>query len=59
MALVPVATAAPLATAALAGAAEISAKVGDLDGAFALIERLLGVPAGRQVSVALLGVDPT
>jgi serine/threonine protein kinase/regulator of sirC expression with transglutaminase-like and TPR domain len=46
------------ATAALGGAAEVLAEAGDLDGALALLERLLAMPAGREASVALLRVDP-
>lgn len=46
------------ATAAMGGAAEVFAQAGDRDGALALLERLLGIPAGREVSVALLRVDP-
>jgi serine/threonine protein kinase/Tfp pilus assembly protein PilF len=44
--------------AAMGGAAEILAQAGDHAAAFALLERLLGMPAGREVSVALLRVDP-
>jgi len=63
MALVPVSTDAyrgPLmaGTAAMGGAAEVLAQAGDHDGALALLERLFDLPAGREVSVALLRADP-
>jgi serine/threonine-protein kinase len=63
MTLVPVSTDAGrgphmAGTAAMGGAAEVLAQAGDHDGAFALLERLLGMPAGREASVALLRVDP-
>lgn len=51
----PVATA---TTAFMAGGAEILARVGEHDDALAILERLLGMPAGREASVALLRVDP-
>jgi len=59
MALLPAPTVAPAGTAIMGDAAEIFVRAGDLDGALALLERLLGTPAGREVSVALLRVDPT
>ena len=46
------------ATATMGGAAEVFAAAGDADGAIALLERLLGMPAGREASVPLLRVDP-
>jgi serine/threonine-protein kinase len=58
MALAPATTNALAATAVMGDAAEILVRVGDVDGALALLERLLGMPAGRETSVALLGVDP-
>jgi hypothetical protein len=39
-------------------AAEIYARAGDHDNAIALLGQLLRLPAGREVSVPLLGVDP-
>jgi tetratricopeptide (TPR) repeat protein len=47
-----------LGTSLTRDAAEIHLRVGDTDGALALLEWLLGVPAGREVSVALLRADP-
>ena len=44
--------------AATEGAAEVLTQAGDHDGALALLEQLLGVPAGREASVPLLRVDP-
>lgn len=44
--------------AAMEGAAEVLAQVGETTAALALLERLLGVPAGREVSVPLLRADP-
>lgn len=43
----------------LAGAAEILARSGDIDGALAILDRLLGTPAGIVASVPLLRVDPS
>ena len=63
MALVPVSTDASrgphmAGAAAMGGAAEVLAQAGDHGGALALLERLFDLPAGREVSVALLRVDP-
>jgi tetratricopeptide (TPR) repeat protein/TolB-like protein len=58
MDLVPLAVANPLATAIMAVAAEIFVQVGDSDAALDLLEVLLAMPAGREVSVPLLRVDP-
>jgi serine/threonine-protein kinase len=63
MALIPVPTAGGgghhlAGTAAMGGAAEVLAHAGDHDAALALLERLLGMPAGREASVALLRADP-
>jgi serine/threonine-protein kinase len=63
MALVPVPTDASrgpymAGTAAMGGAAEVLAQAGDHGAALALLERLFEMPAGREVSVALLRVDP-
>jgi serine/threonine protein kinase/tetratricopeptide (TPR) repeat protein len=43
----------------MGGAAEIFASAGAVDAALELLELLLAMPAGREVSVALLRVDPT
>ena len=48
----------PFSAAMTGEAAEIHARVGDVDGALALIERLLSMPAGREMSVATLRTDP-
>ncbi|HEU4828754.1 MAG TPA: serine/threonine-protein kinase [Gemmatimonadales bacterium] len=40
-------------------AAEVFARAGAADEALALLDTLLALPAGREASVALLGVDPT
>ena len=45
-------------TAALGGAAEIYTRAGDIGAAIPIIERLLAVPAGREVSIPLLRLDP-
>jgi hypothetical protein len=39
-------------------AAEIRVRIGDLDGALALLERLLSINAGREASVPSLRKDP-
>ena len=49
----------PGATAAMSDAAEILARVGDADGALALLDRLLAMPAGREALVPSLRADPT
>jgi hypothetical protein len=46
-------------TAFMAAGAEVLARVGEHDEALAILERLLGMPAGREASVALLRIDPT
>ena len=46
------------AMAVMGGAAEVLAQAGDHGGSFALLERLLEIPAGREVSVAMLRADP-
>ena len=58
MAIVPVTSNAVAGTAIMADAAEIYARAGDHDTAIALLGQLLEMPAGREVSVQLLGVDP-
>jgi TolB-like protein len=42
----------------LACVADLKARVGDKDGALALLQQLLGIPAGIHVSPALLKLDP-
>ncbi len=49
----------PEATAAMGGAVEIYTQLGEVDAALELIELLLAMPAGREVSVPLLRLDPT
>lgn len=49
----------PAATGAMGGAVEVFARVGENDAALQLLELLLGIPAGREVSVPLLRTDPT
>ena len=58
MAIVPVGTNAVAGTAIMGDAAEIYARAGDHDNAIALLSQLLGMPAGRELSVPLLRVDP-
>jgi tetratricopeptide (TPR) repeat protein len=48
----------PAATAALGGAVEVYARLGETNLALQLLEVLLAVPAGREVSVPLLRTDP-
>ncbi len=57
--LVPVSDNSPGATAYMGGAVEIFAQLGEVDAALELIEILLAMPAGREVSVPLLRLDPT
>ena len=57
--LAPVSVDSPLATAIMGGAIEIYAQLGEVDAALELIELLLAMPAGREVSVPLLRLDPT
>ena len=58
MALAPLSQNAMIATAFAGGAAEIYTIVGDSDEALKLLGLLLAMPAGREVSVPLLRVDP-
>jgi hypothetical protein len=58
MALVPLTEDNPVATAAMGGAAEVFAQLGENDAALELLELLLTIPAGREVSVPLLRIDP-
>jgi serine/threonine-protein kinase len=57
--LVPVSANSSSATAFMGGAVEIYAQLGETDAALQLIELLLSMPAGREVSVPLLRLDPT
>jgi tetratricopeptide (TPR) repeat protein len=57
--LAPVSANSPLATAVMGGAVEIYAQLGEVDDALELIELLLAMPAGREISVPLLRLDPT
>jgi serine/threonine-protein kinase len=57
--LAPLSDNSPAATAAMGGAVEIYAQLGDTDAALELIELLLAMPAGREISVPLLRLDPT
>ena len=59
MQLVPLAQSSPGGTNAIAGAAEIFTKAGDTNAALDLLELMFSIPAGREVSVPLLRVDPT
>jgi serine/threonine-protein kinase len=54
----PVSASSPVATAAMGGAVEIYALLGEADAAFELLELLLSMPAGREISVPLLRLDP-
>ena len=56
--LVPVSENSTSATAFMGGAVEIYAQLGEADAALELIELLLAMPAGREVSVPLLRLDP-
>ena len=47
------------ATAAMGGAVEIYAQLGESDEALELIGLLLAMPAGREISIPLLRLDPT
>jgi serine/threonine-protein kinase len=58
-ALVPVSDNSPSATAFMGGAVEIYAQLGEKTAALELIELLLAMPAGREMSVPLLRLDPT
>jgi serine/threonine-protein kinase len=46
-------------TAFMGGVVEIYAQLGEADAALELIELLLTLPAGREISVPLLRLDPT
>ena len=56
--IVPLTESTPIATAFMGGAVEIYARLGEADAALELIEMLLAMPAGREISVPLLRVDP-
>jgi eukaryotic-like serine/threonine-protein kinase len=57
--LLPVSENSPFATATMGGAVEIYAQLGERDAALELIGLLLAMPAGREISVPLLRLDPT
>ena len=59
MALVPVTSNSLAGIAILGEAAEIFARAGDHDRAIALLDQMLRMSAGREVSVPLLRADPT
>jgi hypothetical protein len=48
----------PIATGAMGGAVEVFARIGENDAALQLLELLMSIPAGREVSVPLLRTDP-
>jgi eukaryotic-like serine/threonine-protein kinase len=56
--LVPLTEDNPMATAFMGGALEVFVALGEADAAFELLELLLAIPAGREVSVPLLRLDP-
>ena len=56
--LVPWSENSAYATAFMGGAVEIYAQLGEADAAFEMLELLLSMPAGREVSVPLLRLDP-
>ena len=58
MELAPISANVSFATCFMGGAAEIFAQLGESDAAIELLDRLLRMPAGREVSVPLLRVDP-
>jgi serine/threonine-protein kinase len=57
--LLPVSENSTTATAAMGGAIEIYAELGESDAALELIGLLLAMPAGREISIPLLRLDPT
>jgi tetratricopeptide (TPR) repeat protein/TolB-like protein len=57
--LLPVSENSTFATAAMGGAIEIYAQLGEADAALELIGLLLAMPAGREISIPLLRLDPT
>jgi tetratricopeptide (TPR) repeat protein len=58
MELVPLSRNSMSAPSYMGGAAEIFASMGEIDAALELLELLLAMPAGREVSVPLLRVEP-
>ena len=58
MELVPLSSNSTAATAFMGGAVEVFGRAGELDAAFELLELLLAMPAGREVTVAFLRVWP-
>jgi len=57
--LVPLSSDSPNATGFIGGAIEVYAQLGEADKALELIELLLSLPAGREISIPLLRLDPT
>lgn len=57
--LVPLSQGTDAATAYMGGALEIYAHLGEANAAFELLELLFTMPAGREISVPLLRLDPT
>jgi tetratricopeptide (TPR) repeat protein len=58
MELAPLSADNPTATAVMGVAAEVFARAGEMDAALELLELLLAIPAGREISVPLLRIDP-
>jgi eukaryotic-like serine/threonine-protein kinase len=58
MSLAPLATAGPLATAVMGIAVQTFARAGQKDRAFQMIELMLSMPSGREMSVPFLKVWP-
>lgn len=58
MALAPVSANSVAATAAMGVAVEVFARAGEVDAALKLVELLLAMPAGREVTVSFLRVWP-
>jgi serine/threonine-protein kinase len=58
MELVPLSSNSPGATALMGGAVEVFGRAGEIDAAFELLELLLAMPAGREVTVPFLRVWP-
>jgi len=58
MELAPIASRTGDAMAAMAGAVEVFARVGEIDAALDLLELLFSMPAGRETSIPFLRVWP-
>ena len=57
--LVPLSQANPQATAFMGAAVEVFGRIGELDTAFELVELMLAMPAGREITVPWLRISPT